>query len=82
MIKSHQIKSNHRVLRKNEIYTNGAQVFRTTVWAAKMCTHSNEHCVIMNFYGMLDEKTLWEVALSKFKLFRILWFFTTISIIY
>jgi hypothetical protein len=47
MFKSHQIKSNHRVLRKNEVDTCGAPVFApdysTTVLAAKMCTNSTEH---------------------------------------
>ncbi len=47
MFKSYQIKSNHRVLRKNEVDTYGAPVFvpdySTTVLAANMCANSNEH---------------------------------------
>ncbi len=45
MFKSHLIKSNHRVLRKNEVDTYGAQVFANDysaiVLEAKMCTTSN-----------------------------------------
>jgi hypothetical protein len=47
MFKSHLIKSNHRVLRKNEVDTYGAPVFApdysTTVLATKICTNSSEH---------------------------------------
>jgi hypothetical protein len=46
MFKCHQIKLNHRVLRKNEVYTYEAPVFApdysATVIAAKMCPNSNE----------------------------------------
>ncbi len=46
MFKSHLIKSNHRVLRKNEVDTYGAPVFtpvhNTIVTEAKMCTNSIE----------------------------------------
>ncbi len=44
MFKNHYIKSNHRILRKNEVYTYGTQVFApdysATGLAAKMCTNS------------------------------------------
>jgi hypothetical protein len=42
MFKSHQIKSYHRVLRKNKVDTNGISVFARDI-AAKMCINSNEH---------------------------------------
>jgi hypothetical protein len=49
MFKSHQIKSNHRTLRENEVGKYGAPVFApdysTTVLAAKMCTNTDQHCV-------------------------------------
>jgi hypothetical protein len=47
MFQSHLIKSNHRVLKKNEVDTYGATVFApdysATVLAAKMCSNFNEH---------------------------------------
>ncbi len=47
MYKSHEIKSNHRVLRKKYLETYGASVFApdyiATVLAAQMCTNSIEH---------------------------------------
>jgi hypothetical protein len=50
MFKSYCINSNHRVLRKNELYTYGAPVFppdySATVLAAKMC-NSNEHSMFI-----------------------------------
>ena len=52
MLKSHTIKSNHRVLRKNKVDTYGAPVFApdysTTVLAA-MFTYSNEHSMYIRF---------------------------------
>jgi hypothetical protein len=43
----HQIKSNHRVLRKKYVETYGASVFApdysATVLAVQMCTNSIEH---------------------------------------
>ncbi len=45
MIKSHKIKSNHKVLSKNKVDTYGTPVFApvygTTVVAAKICTNSD-----------------------------------------
>jgi hypothetical protein len=45
MLENHKIKTNHRVLRKNEVDTYGPPVFApdhsATVLAAKMCTNSN-----------------------------------------
>jgi hypothetical protein len=53
MFKSHQIKSNHRVLRKNEVEIYGAPVFATDysaiVLAAIICTNSNVHCMYTRF---------------------------------
>jgi hypothetical protein len=53
MFKSHQIKLNQRVPRKNEVETYGAPVFApdysTTVLGAKMCTDSNEHSLNVKF---------------------------------
>ncbi len=50
---SHQIKSNHIVLRKNEVNTYGAPVFApehsATVLAAKMCSNSKEHSTYFRF---------------------------------
>ncbi len=47
MFKSHKIKSNHRVLRKNEVEIFGTPVFATgystIVLAAIICTNSNVH---------------------------------------
>jgi hypothetical protein len=47
MFKNHYIKSNHRVLRKNEEDTYGPPFFApdysATGLAAKMCTNSDEH---------------------------------------
>ncbi len=47
MFKSQQIKSNHRVLRKNEVDTEGAPVFApdysAIVLAAEMCTSPSAH---------------------------------------
>jgi len=46
MLKSHLIKSNHRVLRKNEVYTYGPPVFACyytiTLLKATMCSNSKE----------------------------------------
>jgi hypothetical protein len=46
-LKSNLIKSNHKVLRKNDVDTFEAPVFApnysATVLAAKMCTNFNEH---------------------------------------
>jgi hypothetical protein len=46
-LKNHQIKSNHTVLRKNEVAIHGPQVLApdnsSTGLAAKICTSSNEH---------------------------------------
>jgi hypothetical protein len=63
MFKSHLIKSNHRVQRKNEVDSNGAPFFasdyRATVLAAKMCIKPNEHSMYIRF--------LWIVTnLAKF----------------
>ncbi len=56
MFKSHQIKSKHRVLSKKEVDSYGAPVFApdygATVFAAKMCTESNEHSMY-DFYKFL-----------------------------
>ncbi len=53
MFKSHSIKSNHRVVRKNEVDTNGqpffASDYNTTVLAAKTRTYSNEHSMYIRF---------------------------------
>jgi hypothetical protein len=53
MFKNHQIKSNHRVLRKNKEETHGPTVFApdytTTGLATKMCTKSNEHSMYIIF---------------------------------
>ncbi len=53
MFKSLQIKSNHRVLRKNKVHTYGAPIFtpdyNTTVLAAKICTNSNKHSMYIRF---------------------------------
>jgi hypothetical protein len=53
MFKSHQIKSNHRTLRENEVCKYEAPVFApdysTSVLAAKMCTNTNQHCVFIIF---------------------------------
>jgi hypothetical protein len=47
MLKSHYIKSNHRVLRKTKEDTYGGPVFapdyNATLLAAKICTNSHEH---------------------------------------
>ncbi len=60
MFKSHQIKSNHRVLSKNEVYSNGLPVFAPdympTVLAAKMCSNSNEHSMNIRFLWLLLKK--------------------------
>jgi hypothetical protein len=51
--KSHKIKSNHRVLRKDKVDTYGVPVFApdssATVLAAKLCTNSNEHSTYIRF---------------------------------
>ncbi len=53
MFKSHLIKSNDRVLRKNEVDTYGAPVFapdhKTSSTTAKMCTLSFGHCIYIEF---------------------------------
>jgi hypothetical protein len=53
MLKSNLIKSNHRVLRKNEVDTYGAPIFATdysaNVLAAKMCATSNGQSVNIRF---------------------------------
>ncbi len=50
MHNSHILKSNHRVLQKNEVDTYGAPVFAAdysmTVIAAQMCTNPNESMYI------------------------------------
>jgi len=55
MFKNHQIKSNHRVLWKNEVETHGLQILHLIIvplgLAAKMCTNSNEHSMYLDFYG-------------------------------
>jgi hypothetical protein len=47
MFKSHKIKLDHKVLRKNKIAAHGVSVFApdysASVLAAKMCTNSDEH---------------------------------------
>ncbi len=52
--KFHHIKSNHRVLRKNEVDTLGAPVFApdysTIVLAANMCTNSKSVLCILDFH--------------------------------
>jgi hypothetical protein len=63
MFKNHQIKSNHRVLRKNEVDTYGPPVFApdysTTGLAAKKCELTpNEHSMhiispCLNYCGKL-----------------------------
>jgi hypothetical protein len=53
IFKSHKIKSNHRVLRKNEVDTYGSLVFApdysNTGLAAKLCTNSNEDSIYIRF---------------------------------
>jgi hypothetical protein len=53
MSKSQNIKSNHRVLRKNEVENYGAPVFgpdySATILEDKMCTNSNEHSTYIKF---------------------------------
>ncbi len=55
MFTCNYIKSDHRNLRKNWEDTYGAPVFAwdnsTLVLAAKICTNSDEHCIILGFYG-------------------------------
>ncbi len=46
MFKSHKIKSNFRVLRKNKV---NAYDYRPTVLAAKMCINTNEHSMDIRF---------------------------------
>jgi hypothetical protein len=68
MFKSHLIKSNHRVLRKNEVDTYGAPVFAsdysTTVLATKMCTNSNEHSMYNRFLCLQPSVRSWFAYLS------------------
>jgi hypothetical protein len=56
MFKSHSIKSNHRVLKKNKVYTYGAQVlhliivppidiYGSTFLAAQMQNNSHENTI-------------------------------------
>ncbi len=53
MFRSHQIKSNHRVLGKNEVEIYGTPVFATDyiaiVLAAIICTNSNVHYLYIRF---------------------------------
>jgi len=53
MFKSHQINTNHKVLRKNEVDTYGAPVFAPDyspiVSVAKTCTNSDEHSMYIRF---------------------------------
>ncbi len=55
MFKSHEIKWNLRVLRKNKVDTYGAHVFvpdyRATILAGKMCT--NSLLCILYFYDWI-----------------------------
>ncbi len=46
MFKSHKIKSNNRVLRKNNVDTYD---YRATVLGAKMCINTNEHSMDIRF---------------------------------
>jgi hypothetical protein len=55
MFKSHQIKSDHRVLRKNKVDTLFAPDYSANVLAAKMCTNSSDHFCILDFYDWLAQ---------------------------
>ncbi len=59
MVKSHQIKSNYRVPRKNKEDTYGAPPgFSRTVLATKMCTSSNWHSVYIIILWAVETKQL------------------------
>jgi hypothetical protein len=53
MFQSHEIKSNHRVLRKNKEHTYGAQSvapdYTASVLATQMCSNTNEHSMYIRF---------------------------------
>ena len=55
--KSHLVKSNHRVLRKNKVDTYGAPVFAPyyspIVLVTKMCTNSDEHSLYILLLGLI-----------------------------
>ena len=61
MLKSYLIKSNHRVLRKNEVDTYEAPVFApehsVTILAAKMSSNYNEHSTYFRFFIVLALNT-------------------------
>ncbi len=68
MFKSHKIKFNQRVLRKNEVVTYGTPIFApdhsNAIWAAKMCTNSNEYSKYIGFLWKQHCKGLWDVYLK------------------
>jgi hypothetical protein len=49
MLKSHVIKSNNKVIRKNKVDTYGAPNYSPTVVADKMCTNAHEHPIYIRF---------------------------------
>ncbi len=71
MFKSHLIKSNHTVQRKNKVGTYGAPDYSATVLAAQKSANSNEQSVyILDFYGQRHELSAMR-GLSAFH--RCLW---------
>ncbi len=66
--KCHKIKSNHRVLRKNDVDTYGAPVFALDYSSAglapKMCTNSNEHSMYIIF--LCTGTIIWLLLLQAF----------------
>ncbi len=61
MFKSHQIKSDLRVLKKKEVHTYGTTVFApdysTIVLAANLCTNSNGHSMYIKSFSAIVLKT-------------------------
>jgi hypothetical protein len=57
MFKIHEIKSNHRIRRKNEVDTGGAPVFaldyNNTVLVTKMCNNFSEHSIYIWFLWII-----------------------------
>jgi hypothetical protein len=66
-LKSNQIKSGHRVLRKNLVDTYGAPVFAsdysTSVLVAKMRTNSDEHSMYITFLCSAPKQLLGSLLL-------------------
>jgi hypothetical protein len=61
MFKSHIIKSNHRVLKKNRVDTN-APDYSAYILAAIMCSNSHEHSMYIRFLCLLP---FWRVWLTR-----------------